>query len=86
MAAIAGLGLGLVVFVFIFLAALMLFAVKFIGCAIAPFMGNIVAGGILYFFIDAFHIVHMDWSLFDAFIVALFGVPGTIFLALWAAF
>lgn len=85
MATIAGIGIGLVVFVFVLIALLLILAVKLIGCAILPFMGNIIAGGILYMLIDAFHIVKMDWSLFDAVVVALFGVPGTIFLAIWEA-
>ena len=85
MATIAGISLGIIIFVFVFLAVLMYFTIKCIGCAIAPFMGNIIAGGILYILIDSFHIVKMDWSLFDAVIVAIFGVPGTIFLAIWEA-
>lgn len=86
MAAIAGFSLALLVFLFLFAAGLVLLLVKFIGCAVAPFLGNIVAGGMLYFFRDAFHLVHMDWSFFDAVVVALFGVPGTIFLAILALF
>lgn len=82
MATIAGAGLAVIVFLFVFAALL----VKFIGCAVAPFLGNIIAGGMLYFFIDAFHIVPMDWSFFDAVVVALFGVPGTIFLAVLTLF
>jgi len=83
MATIAGLGLGLVVFVFVLFVLLMFLLIKFIGCAIAPFMGNILAGGILYVLIDAFEIVKLDWSFFDAVVVAVFGIPGTIFLAVW---
>lgn len=53
------------------------------GCA---FSGQYRRRGMLYFFLDAFHLVHMDWSFFDAVVVALFGVPGTIFLAILALF
>ena len=74
MATIAGAGLAVIVFLFVFAALLVLLLVKFIGCAVAPFLGNIIAGGMLYFFIDAFHIV------------PLFGVPGTIFLAVLTLF
>ena len=86
MATIAGAGLAVIVFLFVFAALLVRLLVTFIGCAVAPFLGNIIAGGMLYFFIDAFHIVPMDWSFFDAVVVALFGVPGTIFLAVLTLF
>ena len=52
--------------------------------AIVPFLGNIIMCGALYLFLDAFHIVTLDWSFFDAIVVAVFGVPGTISLALWS--
>lgn len=84
MAAVAGITLAIFIIPFLIAAALILLLVKFIGCAIAPFLGNIVMGGALYFFLDAFHIVKLDWGFFDALIVAVFGVPGTIFLAVWS--
>lgn len=84
MAAIAGITLAIFIVPFLIAAAVILLLVKFIGCAIAPFLGNIVLGGALYLFLDAFHIVTLDWSFFDAVVVAVFGVPGTIFLALWS--
>lgn len=86
MATAAGIGLAIIVGLFVLAAGLLLLLVKLIGCAIAPFLSNIIAGGILYFFLDAFHIIPMDWSLFDALVVALFGVPGTIFLAILTFF
>lgn len=49
MATIAGAGLAVIVFLFVFAALLVLLLVKFIGCAVAPFLGNIIAGGMLYF-------------------------------------
>lgn len=84
MAAIAGVALAVFIVPFLIAAVLILLLVKFIGCAIAPFLGNIVLGGALYLFLDAFHIVKLDWSFFDAVVVAVFGVPGTIFLAIWS--
>ena len=59
---------------------------KFLSCAIFPLLGNIIAGGILYYLLDALQIVHMHWSTFDIVIVAIFGIPGTIFLALLRLF
>jgi hypothetical protein len=44
---------------------------------------NIIMGGALYYFLDAFDIVHMDWSVMDGIIVALFGIPGTILVAIF---
>lgn len=86
MATIAGLGITVIIIAFLIVALLMYFLIKFIGCALAPFMGNIVAGGILYLLIDAFGLVTLDWSFFDAVVVAVFGVPGTLVLAVWEAF
>lgn len=85
MATIAGLGITFIIAAFLIVVLLMFFLLKFLGWALAPFMGNIVAGGILYFLIDAFRIVTLDWSFFDAVVVAVFGVPGTLFLAVWEA-
>lgn len=44
---------------------------------------NIIMGGALYFFLDAFNIVKMSWSIMDGIVVALLGIPGTIILALF---
>ncbi len=55
---------------------------KFLSCAVFPLIGNIIAGGILYYALDALQVVRMHWSVFDAIVVAIFGIPGTIFLAL----
>lgn len=43
---------------------------------------NILMGGILYFILDATNIVPMSWSTFDGIIVALFGIFGTIMIAI----
>ncbi|CDF27043.1 putative uncharacterized protein [Dialister sp. CAG:588] len=43
---------------------------------------NIVLGGVLYLFLDWFHICKMNWSSMDGIIVALAGIPGTIILAI----
>ena len=43
---------------------------------------NILMGGILYFILDATNIVHRNWSTFDGIIVALFGVFGTVMIAI----
>lgn len=59
---------------------------KFLSCGIFTLIGNIIIGGILYYLIDALHIVRMSWSFIDWIIIAFFGTPGTIFLALWHAF
>ena len=59
---------------------------KFLSCAVFPLVGNIIAGGILYYILDAFSIIQMHWSVFDAIVIAIFGVPGTIFIALLRLF
>ena len=43
---------------------------------------KILMGGILYFILDATNIVHMNWSTIDGIIVALFGVFGTVMIAI----
>ena len=57
---------------------------KFLSCAVFPLVGNIIAGGILYYILDAFSIIQMQWSVFD--VIAIFGIPGTIFIALLRLF
>lgn len=59
---------------------------KFLSCAVFPLVGNIIAGGILYYILDAFSIIPMQWSVFDAIVIAIFGIPGTIFIALLRLF
>ena len=59
---------------------------KFLSCAVLPLIGNIIAVGILYYILDAGSIIQMQWSVFDAIVIAIFGIPGTIFIALLRLF
>lgn len=45
-------------------------------------IGNIVMGGILFWLLNTLGITHMVWNTIHGSVVALFGVPGTIVLAL----
>ncbi len=45
-------------------------------------VGNIIMGGILFWLLNSFGITHMVWNTLNGIIVALFGVPGTIILAI----
>ncbi len=67
---------------FLVIGAIVVFIVRFLGWMVTPFIGNILTGGILYWFIDAF-LFSLPWSFLDAMLVALFGVPGTIVIALF---
>ena len=59
---------------------------KFLSCAVFPLLGNIILGGLLYYVINLLHIVHMQWSFFDIVVIAIFGIPGTVFLAIFHFF
>ena len=72
--------------VLVITALIVILVIKAIGCAIMPFVTNIIAGGALYWLLDAFHIVKMNWSTVDAVVIALLGIPGTVLLALYNAF
>lgn len=56
---------------------------KLAGCTAYACLGNIICGGAIYWFLDAFHIVAMRWTLLDGIIVALLGIPGTLLIALY---
>lgn len=71
--------------VFLITAAIMIMIAKFLGWALSPFIGNIIAGGVVYWLIDALGLVALPWSVLDAIIVAFFGVPGTIVIAICRA-
>ncbi len=71
--------------VFLITAVIVILIAKFLGWALRPFIGNIIAGGIAYWLIDALGLVALPWSLLDVLIVAFFGMPGTIVIALWRA-
>lgn len=71
--------------VFLVTAAVVIGIIKVIGWALSPFIGNILVGGVLYWLIDALGIVALPWSWLDALIVAFFGVPGTLCIAVWRA-
>ena len=45
-------------------------------------IGNIVMGGLLFWLLNTLGITHMVWNTVQGMIVALFGVPGTVVLAL----
>ena len=45
-----------------------------------------ILGGLLYYVINLLHIVHMPWSFFDIVVIAIFGIPGTVFLAIFHFF
>lgn len=71
-----------VLITFIVVAVIAIFILRILGWVIGPFIGNIIAGGLLYWVIDAF-LIPMKYGFLDAIIVAFFGVPGTLFLAFW---
>lgn len=71
-----------VLLTFIVIAVIAIFIIRMLGWALAPFIGNIIAGGALYWLIDAF-VFNLPWSFLDAVIVAFFGVPGTIVIAIF---
>lgn len=71
-----------VLITFVVIAVIAVFIIRMLGWAIAPFIGNIFAGGALYWIIDAF-IFRLPWNFIDAVIVALFGIPGTIVIAIF---
>ena len=64
----------LITFVVVAIIAILIFRV--LGWALAPFIGNIIAGGLLYWLIDA---------MLMKLPVALFGIPGTIVIAICRA-
>lgn len=70
-----------VLITFVVVAVIAIFILRILGWVIAPFIGNIIAGGLLYWAIDAF-LIPMKYSFLDAVVVAFFGVPGTLVLAL----
>ncbi|MDU3214314.1 MAG: ABC transporter permease [Negativicoccus succinicivorans] len=72
----------LITFVVVAIIAILIFRV--LGWALAPFIGNIIAGGLLYWLIDAM-LMKFPWTFLDAIIVALFGIPGTIVIAICRA-
>ena len=45
-------------------------------------IGNIIMGGILFWLLNTLGITHMVWNTVHGMVVALFGVPGTIVLAI----
>lgn len=71
--------------VFLVVAVIVVMIAKFLGWALRPFIGNIIAGGVVYWLIDALGMVALPWSVLDAVIVAFFGVPGTIAIAICRA-
>lgn len=50
--------------------------------AVKKVVGNIIGGGILFYLLNTLGITHMTWDFTNGIIVAIFGVPGTIFLAI----
>ena len=44
-------------------------------------IGNIIMGGVLFWLLNTLGITHMVWDTMNGIIVALFGVPGTLILA-----
>ncbi len=59
---------------------------KFLSGAVFPVLGTSILGGLLYYVINLLHIVHMQWSFFDIVVIAIFGIPGTVFLAIFHFF
>ena len=59
---------------------------KFLSCALFLLLWDIILGGLVYYVINLLHIVHMQWSFFDIIVIAIFGIPGTVFLAIFHFF
>lgn len=75
--ALGGLGGYGIVSIIVIIAASFLFA-RFV----TKIIGNIVMGGILFWLLNTLGITHMVWNTTHGTAVALFGIPGTLILAL----
>ncbi len=64
--------------VIIVVLAFLLFA-KFV----KKIIGNIIMGGVLFWLLNTLGITHMVWDTMNGIIVALFGIPGTLILAIF---
>ncbi len=74
--ALGGLGGYGITSVIIVVLAFLLFA-KFV----KKIVGNIIMGGVLFWLLNTLGITHMVWDTTHGIIVALFGIPGTLILA-----
>ena len=74
---LGGLGSYGIVSIIVIIVAVLLFT-RFV----KKILGNIIMGGVLFWLLNAFGITHMVWNTTHGIIVALFGVPGTLILAL----
>lgn len=63
--------------IFVILIAVFLFA-RFV----KKIIGNIILGGLLFWLLNTVGITHMTLTTMHGIVVALFGVPGTIILAI----
>ena len=66
------------------ITSLIIVVIAFLLCAkfVKKIIGNIVMGGLLFWLLNTLGITHMVWNTINGTIVALFGVPGTVILAL----
>ena len=58
--------------------ASVLMVVKFV----KKIIGNIIMGGVLFWLLNTLGITHMVWNTMHGIVVAIFGVPGTLILAI----
>ena len=79
--ALGGLGAYGITSVILIVIAFLCFA-----SMVKKLIGNIIMGGVLFWLLNTLGINHMVWNTVNGIVVALFGVPGTIILAIinWA--
>ncbi len=79
--ALGGLGAYGITSVILIVIAFLCFA-----SMVKKLIGNIIMGGVLFWLLNTLGITHMVWNTVNGIVVALFGVPGTIILAIinWA--
>lgn len=74
---LGGLGGYGIASVLMVVVAFLLFA-KFV----KKIIGNIIMGGVLFWLLNTLGITHMLWNTMHGIMVAIFGVPGTLILAI----
>lgn len=74
---LGGLGGYGIASVLMVVVAFLLFA-KFV----KKIIGNIIMGGVLFWLLNTLGITHMVWNTMHGIVVAIFGVPGTLILAI----
>ena len=74
---LGGLGGYGIASVLMVVVAFLLFA-KFV----KKIIGNIIMGGVLFWLLNTLGITHMVWNTMHGIVVVIFGVPGTLILAI----